>query len=75
MVHKYTQGLIIDGITYNIPMVSIQRTLDFLEKYADIPVMNYNWKAGNLSDVCEFINTGKILPKNKINHMEVRYGV
>ena len=35
MVHKYTQGLIIDGITYNIPMVSIQRTLDFLEKYAE----------------------------------------
>lgn len=35
MKHKYTQGLIIDGITYNIPMVSIQRTLDFLEKYAE----------------------------------------
>lgn len=35
MVHKYTQGLIIDGITYNIPMVSIQRTMDFLEKYAE----------------------------------------
>ena len=49
--------------------------LTFLEKYANIPVMRYNWKAGNLSEVCEFINTGKILPKNKINHMEVRYGV
>ena len=35
MKHKYTQGLIIDGITYNIPLVSIQRTLDFLEKYAE----------------------------------------
>ena len=35
MKYKYTQGLIIDGITYNIPLVSIQRTLDFLEKYAE----------------------------------------
>ena len=32
---NYTQGLIIDGITYNIPLVSITRNLDFLEKYAD----------------------------------------
>lgn len=32
---KYTQGLVIDGIKYDIPMVSIQRTLDFLEKYAE----------------------------------------
>lgn len=35
MAHKYTQGLQIDGITYNIPLVSIKRTLDFLEKYAE----------------------------------------
>lgn len=35
MERKYTQGLIIDGITYNIPLVSIKRTLDFLEKYAE----------------------------------------
>ena len=35
MIKKYTQGLIIDGITYNIPLVSIKRTLDFLEKYAE----------------------------------------
>lgn len=34
MEKKYTQGLIIDGITYNIPLVSIKRNLDFLEKYA-----------------------------------------
>lgn len=27
--------LIIDGITYNIPLVSIKRNLDFLEKYAE----------------------------------------
>lgn len=31
----YTQGLIIDGTTYNIPLVSIKRTADFLEKYAE----------------------------------------
>lgn len=31
----YTQGLIIDGITYTIPLVSIKRTADFLEKYAE----------------------------------------
>ena len=32
---KYTQGLVIDGRTYNIPFVSIKRTQDFLEKYAE----------------------------------------
>ncbi len=31
----YTQGLIIDGTIYNIPLVSIKRTADFLEKYAE----------------------------------------
>ena len=35
MERKYTQGLIIDGITYNIPFVSIKRTLDFLENFAE----------------------------------------
>lgn len=35
MEHTYTQGLIIDGVLYNIPFVSIQRTMDFLEKYAE----------------------------------------
>lgn len=35
MEHTYTQGLVIDGIPYNIPLVSIKRTLDFLEKYAE----------------------------------------
>lgn len=32
---KYTQGLIIDGITYDIPLVSIKRKMDFLEKFAE----------------------------------------
>lgn len=31
---NYTQGLYIDGTYYNIPFVSIKRTADFLEKYA-----------------------------------------
>lgn len=35
MKERYTQGLIIDDVHYNIPLVSIQRTLDFLEKYAE----------------------------------------
>lgn len=35
MEHTYTQGLVIDGVSYNIPLVSIKRTLDFLEKYAE----------------------------------------
>lgn len=63
MKHKYTQGLIIDGITYNIPLVSIQRTLDFLEKYAertedgDIKIesiglyKNYTISIGTIDDV------------------------
>ena len=35
MEHTYTQGLVIDGVSYHIPLVSIKRTLDFLEKYAE----------------------------------------
>lgn len=35
MEHTYTQGLVIDGVSYDIPLVSIKRTLDFLEKYAE----------------------------------------
>ena len=35
MSYTYTQGLIIDGKKYNIPLVSIKRTADFLEKYAN----------------------------------------
>lgn len=35
MEYTYTQGLVIDGISYNIPLVSIKRTLDFLEKFAE----------------------------------------
>ena len=31
---KYTQGIIVDGITYDIPFVSLKRTADFLDKYA-----------------------------------------
>lgn len=34
MEKTYTKGLIIDGTAYNIPMVSISRNMDFLEKYA-----------------------------------------
>lgn len=32
---KYTQGISIDGIFYDIPLVSIKRNADFLEKYAE----------------------------------------
>ena len=35
MEHVYAQGLIIDGIKYNIPLASVKRTMDFLEKYAE----------------------------------------
>ena len=35
MEQKYTRGLVIDGVNYNIPLVSIKRTADFLEKYAN----------------------------------------
>ena len=34
MSHTYTQGLVIDGVKYNIPLISISRTMNFLEKYA-----------------------------------------
>lgn len=32
---EYNQGLIIDGTTYDIPLVKIDVTFDFLEKYAE----------------------------------------
>lgn len=35
MAQTYTQGLIIDGVHYNIPLVKVARTFDFLEKYAN----------------------------------------
>lgn len=31
----YTQGIKIDGTTYDIPMISIKRTADFLDKFAE----------------------------------------
>ncbi len=35
MQKTYTQGLVIDGIAYQIPLISIKRTADFLEKFAE----------------------------------------
>lgn len=32
---NFTQGIQIDGITYDIPLVSVKRTADFLDKYAE----------------------------------------
>ena len=32
---NFTQGIRIDGITYDIPLVSVKRTADFLDKYAE----------------------------------------
>lgn len=34
MANKYTQGLYIDGTFFDIPLITIQRNADFLEKYA-----------------------------------------
>lgn len=35
MERKYTQGLVIDGVSYQIPLVTIKRSMDFLEKFAE----------------------------------------
>ena len=32
---EYTQGIYIDGNLYNVPLVSIKRTFDVLDKYAE----------------------------------------
>lgn len=32
---EYTRGITIDGITYNVPLVSIKRNFDILDKYAE----------------------------------------
>lgn len=32
---KYTQGISIDGVSFDIPLISIKRTADFLDKYAN----------------------------------------
>lgn len=66
MEHTYTQGLVIDEVSYNIPFVSIKRTLDFLEKYAertedgDIKIetiglyKNYTISIGLIDDVATY---------------------
>lgn len=35
MMAKYTQGISIDGMSFDIPLISIKRTADFLDKYAN----------------------------------------
>lgn len=35
MEKQYTQGLYIDGTYYDVPLLSIKRTGDFLDKYAN----------------------------------------
>lgn len=59
----YTQGIYIDGEFFDIPFISIKRTADFLEKYANrneagtiimetIGVyLNYTIKVGMVDDV------------------------
>lgn len=32
---RYTQGIRIDGVYYDVPLVSMKRTADFLDKYAE----------------------------------------
>lgn len=32
---KFEKGIIIDGIHFDIPMISLKRTADFLDKYAE----------------------------------------
>lgn len=34
-MEKYTQGISIDGVSFDIPLISIKRTADFLDKYAN----------------------------------------
>ncbi len=58
--------VIIDGITYKVPVISIGRSADFLDKYADrneigdllrelIGVyFNYQLKLGNTTDTAEY---------------------
>lgn len=31
----YTQGIVIDGVSFDIPMISLKRTADVLDKYAN----------------------------------------
>jgi len=59
-------SLIIDGITYNIPVIAITRTADFLDKYAErtedgvlhrelIGVyFNYQLQLGSITDAVEY---------------------
>ncbi len=32
---QYTQGISIDGIYYDVPLIVVQRNFDFLDKYAE----------------------------------------
>ena len=63
---EYKQGLIIDGTTYDIPLVKIDRTFDFYEKYAnrsedgDIKIetiggyQNYTVEIGTIDDPASY---------------------
>ena len=63
---EYKQGLIIDGTTYDIPLVKVDRTFDFYEKYAnrsedgDIKIetiggyQNYTVEIGTIDDLTAY---------------------
>lgn len=82
---KYTQGLIIDDVHYNIPFASVKRTFDFLEKYAnrtedgDIKIetiggyQNYSIKIGTVDDSEEYEKLYKHITdvENRFHHVEI----
>lgn len=85
MEYTYTQGLVIDGISYNIPLVSIKRTLDFLEKFAertedgDIKIetiglyKNYTISIGTIDDAVLYDNLLEHITdcENRFHHVSI----
>ena len=47
----YTQGIIIVGITYDVPLVSVKRSFDVLDKYAQR--RGRRFVEGNLGSICK----------------------
>ncbi len=86
---EYTQGLYIDGIYFNIPFVSIKRTADFLEKYAqrtedgDVKIetigvyLNYTVNVGVIDDSALYNQLFNLLidPQNRFHTVKLPNGM
>lgn len=81
MEEKYTQGIYIDGIKYNVPLLGINRNFDVLDKYAERNeddgdllreilgvYLNYDMSFGTINDAVMYQELIDILTEPKEFH-------